>query len=172
MRAPACAGALVAMTVTLAACVESEEQADGELVELDREHLRLVVPDGWTQERELDSLLLVGPPGAMHRTTIAIRALARPEQDTLWVDTLTVLRALPEVRLGTPRPVDLGTLRGNSVELSFAPPGHDDERYARRHVVLVGEWWAFHVIHTAPAGELPAGADVFQHQLNALQEVP
>jgi hypothetical protein len=58
-------------------------------------------------------------------------------------------------RITSREPVD-GALGGTSFELTFVPPGLR-ARYARTHVVLVGDRGdrIFHIIDTAPASSAP-----------------
>ena len=127
--------------------------------------------DGWSQSRQRGSLLFT-TPDVLDRTTIAVRSAER-QRDTRFGDlvsaTATVLDGLDEAKVVGPRPIDHGHLKATSFEVTFIPPKRS-ERYQRRHVVLLGQERIFHVLHTAPEGELGATQEVFSQVVSSLRE--
>lgn len=134
--------------------------------------------DGWEEARERGALVFYGPASdGLDRSTIVIRSVPRHGD---WVDERTpervvhatevTLGALPKVQLGAPTPLARDGLRGAAFELSFEPESGGGERYQRRHCVLVGPSRVFHVVHTAPAGELGLAASVFETVIGSIRE--
>jgi hypothetical protein len=133
---------------TLAACSSSSEPAERFVAE--EEGFSIAAPAAWTHDRDRGAILFTSPDDA--RRTLAIRSvvIADPVQQRKALDaTRIVVEALPDVRVTSTRPVD-GAMRGVAYELTFVPPG-SRERYARTHVVLVGDQHVYHVIETQPA---------------------
>jgi hypothetical protein len=145
MRAvAACALAL------LASCSSSSEPPDRFVAQ--DEGFSLAAPRDWTSSRDKGAVIFASPENP--RRTLAIRSLVAGDptiQEQALAATQTVLEKLPEARITATRRLT-GPMRGIAYELTFVPPGAR-RRYARTHVVLVGDQHVFHVIETVPAGD-------------------
>jgi hypothetical protein len=141
-------------------------------------HFSVVEPAGWTRGLEkgttiyyADAVEGAGPH------SIAIRSVPRRGD---WVAERTPELVLPATRqavLGLPAadlvaetPWSRDGLQGVLYQVSYAPPGGRGARYERQHLVWVGRERVFHVLHTAPAGELSQTADVFDAVVASLRE--
>lgn len=133
--------------------------------------------DGWTERVHGEAVVFVGDPElGQERVTISIRDARLRASDVpdtsstevVLAGTRSVLEALPEVEMTTERTLRRSGFVGADYSLSFVPSGKQ-ERYDRRHVVLVGER-IYHVIHTAPAGQLVSTAAVFDEVVASLKE--
>jgi hypothetical protein len=61
-------------------------------------------------------------------------------------------------------------MRAVAFDLTFTPRKGGGERYQRRHVVIFGNEFAYHVIHTAPEGKLADTAEAFDAVVRSLRE--
>lgn len=137
-------------TALLAGC-SSDSESPARFV-AEGEGFSIVEPNEWSSHRDQGAVIFVSPEN--HRRTLAIRSIEASDQKTQRkaVDaTKVVLDGLPGVKLAATKRIER-PLPGISYELTFAPPG-SRERYARTHVVLVGEEHVYHVIETVPANE-------------------
>ncbi len=173
MRALGCAVGIGLLA--LAAC-----QADSRPRYLsEQDHFSIVELDGWTEKRERGSVVFVGSADdGLERNTIVIRAVPRAGE---WVEertaarvvpaTSVVLEALPGAKVSAPAKLSRDRFEGARFELSFAPRGKDT-RYERTHVVLVDDQgeYVYHVIHTAPQGDLHITAPIFDDVVASLRE--
>lgn len=143
----------------------------------EQDHFSIIELPGWTEKRDRGSVVFVGSAAdGLDRNTIVIRAVPR-EGD--WVQertfarvapaTTVVLEALPGAKVSAPTPLASDRFEGARFELSFAPRGKDT-RYERTHVVLLGDLYLFHIIHTSPEGDLHYTAGIFDEVVASLRE--
>ena len=135
-------------------------------------------PDDWSPSVDRNTVVFSTERQPAARSTIAIRAVKLPHPDEPGLSqkqlvvgaTERVLSGLPQTRVTGPTPLSHPSLHGVVFALSYTPPGHN-ERYDRRHAVLVGrDRKAFHVIHTAPQGQLSSSHDEFVDVVASLRQ--
>ena len=168
-------GSLAASVLLLAAC-QSSDDVRGARVFAD-DAVSFAPPDGWEVRRERDTLVLIGSPhGVAAHTTIAVRTAAtagwsEPRTlDNVAASTARVLRALPGAVVRGPVPVEHPVYRGKAFEVTWTPPGRDGRRYQRRHVEIEASDHIYHVLLTAPEGQLGAGEKAFVRVIDTLRE--
>jgi len=153
----------------------------GERYTSGKEQFSVAAPAGWYAAIELGAVTFTDRPGGKPgRNTIFVQPTAvegewvqKRTPDVLFPATGRALAALPGARVSPAQPaVRPGFATGVSFDVTFAPPGKRGRRYDRQHVVLVGGSGkrAFHVVHTAPAGELARTAPAFEAVLSSLKE--
>jgi hypothetical protein len=130
------------------------------------------LPD-WKSRRELGSVVFQATRPGLERTTIAVRAVKLDETklgDVLPA-TEKALRGLPHASVSGLERIDRYDFQAAAFDVKYEPSSGKGSQYERRHIVLIGKGgWVYHVIHTAPAGELGATADIFQSVLDSFRE--
>ena len=150
----------------------------GERFVSEEDHFSIREMDGWTVKRDRGAAVFAGAAElGLGHNTIAIRSA--PLQGD-WVEdrtvqgvtlaTAKVLEALPKAQVEPSTPVVISGFRGARFDLSFEPRSKKGQRYARRHVVLVGKRRLYHIVHTAPEGDLQYTAEVFDAVVSSLNE--
>ncbi len=130
------------------------------------------LPD-WSMRRELGSVVFQSSRPGLTRTTIAVRAvkLAGAASSDLLPGTEKVLRSLPHAHVSSAQAIDRDDFTGVAYDVRYEPSSGHGAIYERRHAVLISkDGWVFHVIHTAPAGDLSSTAEVFQDVLDSFRE--
>ena len=161
--------------LALASCVV---EGDSDRQVLSDRGFSMMPLDGWTETTTRGDLVFLGPEEmGLQRNTIAIRSArkhgewSKPRTPDLVVPaTAKLLDALPGRRMSRAVPMRGNGLIGAAFDVSFEPRAKDGQRYSRRHVVLVGEKRVFHVLHTAPEGDLEYTAEVFDAVIDSLRE--
>jgi hypothetical protein len=170
VRALAAIGALV----LLAACQPSDRSARFVSAE-DGFSIRAL--DGWDHRRERGSVVFAAPEELGAGSTIVVRAVPLEASaalgrtpDGVFAATETVVQTMPGADVVALRePARHGSMRGLGFRVTYVPPGKR-ARYDRHHVVLVGRDRVFHLLHTAPAGQLTATAALFDGVVSTLRE--
>jgi predicted Zn-dependent protease len=150
------ARALIIVALLVAACRNPDgAKPAGERFVAAEEGISFTVPAGWSAHRDRGAVIFTSTRHA--KRTLVIRAVPRGRKEgaALVEATAVAIAGLPGVQVTSRAPVD-GGLGGTAFELTFVPPGLD-ARYARTHVVLVGENHdrIYHVLDTAPADARP-----------------
>lgn len=134
----------------VASCAEGQQGDDGARFRADSEGFTCVPPSQWQARRDRGAVIFASADEPRH--TIAVRSVPLTSERTaskVLTATDLVLRGLPGVQLDMPRELD-GTLPSTEYRLTFAPPT-SSERYQRRHFIVRGRKYVFHVIETAPS---------------------
>jgi len=155
----------------------------GESYRLPGAGVQLQPPAGWVERAGRDEVVYARAIKGKGRNTIAVRAVPVEPAATAphgWTERRTrevvipateeAIRYLPEARILSKREVTVAGLPGESLDVTFAPPGKGGARYAREHVVLVGKSRVFHVMHTGRVGSLAATKSEFQAVVASLKE--
>jgi len=143
--------------------------------QLEGEPVSFVSLDGYTISKDRDATILTPKDDARKGSTIVIRSVRldgrndrSPEE--ILVATRASLEAMPEARVSSAARVEDSNLEAMQFDLSFEPRSKDGETYERQHVVLFGDAYAFHVLHTAPKGHLGDLAKDFHRVVETLEE--
>ena len=137
--------------LVVASCAGSSERAPaGERFTSEDVPFSCELPRDWAAHGDRGAILFTSTAHAKRTIAVRVVPLAGADAAKVLDATRVAIERLPEVRRTDTRVVD-GDLDCTFYELSFVPPGLRS-RYARTHVVLVGEHHVFHVIETAPAG--------------------
>jgi hypothetical protein len=168
------AGVVLGVLVVLTACQSSDNVGGARI--FDEDAVSFVPPEGWDIHRDRDTLILVGSPhGPAARTTIAVRTAAADgwsEPRTLanvTASTARVLSALPGATVRGPVDFEHTVYRGKAFDVTWTPR-KGGQRYQRRHVTLEANDHLYHVLHTAPEGDLDATKDTFARVIDTLRE--
>ena len=118
---------------------------------------------------------LLTPKDATKSGTIVIRSVRFDERhDRTPEDVLTAtefaLQGLPSASVSAAKDVEDSELPAKEFTVTFNPPGKHGKVYERTHIVLFGEEYAYHVLHTAPKGHLGDIAKDFDQIVNSLEE--
>lgn len=141
------------------------------------DHFSICALPAWRAVRERGAVVFADTAPGHERATIAIRAVpivgewteARTPEVVLPA-TEQALNALAHGRVSAGTELSRTDFRAMQWDLVFDPPGVGGRHYARRHVVLIGDQYVIHVIHTAPEGQLDATAATFQAVVDSLKE--
>lgn len=164
--------AVVGITIATLLAVAGCQKESFERVHYERDHVSMRALDGWTQSRARGSLVFNGPTAdRLDRTTIVVRSVkydgraAKRTHETLVKNTRTVLEALPQARVTSAE-----AERGTAFHVHFRST-RNRRSYERRHVVLEGSEFAFHVMLTAPSGLLTEEAvKTFNRVVDSIRE--
>lgn len=173
---PTC-GALV-VSAALAACGDARPPGSdysGPRYTAEADHFSTRELPNWVAKRDHGSLVFVAPDGS--GVTISVRAVPI-EGD--WTETRTaelvvpatekVLRGLPGARVKALGATSANDMEGAAYEVSFEPPDRGGKRYERRHTVLVGTKFVFHVMLTGKQGTLGDAKRLYDEVVTTLRE--
>lgn len=170
----------LALLCTVACGQESKPRSDdysGPRFTSEADHFSVRELPGWSQRRDRGSVLFVAGSAGLTRNTILVRAapLAGESAEPRTAEVLLPaveqsLHGLPGARVSAPRELERADFRAVVWDVSFTPAGLGGKRYERRHCLLVGTKFLYHVVATAPAGDLAATADVFASVVDSLRE--
>jgi hypothetical protein len=169
----------VVAVLAVLACLVACQVEDGQRSVSRNDHYSSIKPAGWAEKRDRGSTVFVArAEGAWPRNTIAIRSVPvegewveKRTADRVVQATAKVLAALPQSTMSkTALRMSDGRWASAVFDVTFTPSSKPGVRYERRHVVLVGRRYVFHVVHTAPEGALVGTADAFEAVVDSLRE--
>lgn len=136
-----------------------------------------LVPRGWSYRRERGITVFTSPRRSSTGTATvfvqpANHALERARKQTpeaIMAATERAIRLLPAAKVTSHNAIKRGEFTGVEFDLSYRPSTSSDRRYDRKHVILAGKR-VFHVVHTAPEGQLRLTAAEFESVLQNLRE--
>jgi hypothetical protein len=125
-------------------------------------------------KRDHGSVVFVAPGES--GVTIAVRAVPiegdwtdRRTPELVYPATEKVLRGLPEAIVREGSSVRTGSMEGMAYRVIFVPAGKRD-RYERKHIVLVGTTYVYHLMLTGRAGRLGETEKLFEEVVGTLRE--
>lgn len=158
--------ATLALAALLSACGPSDPISEhlGDRYVNKEQHYSVTTPNGWevTLVRGSSQFAPRAKTANNAKHTIVVRETRKPPElregsatsiDDVVNSTERVLRALPQANLGDRKQLSDSELAGALFSLTFTPRGLQSP-YLREQAVLVGSKHIYHVIYTAPAGEL------------------
>ena len=144
-------------------------------IDLPEDGVSIEVLKGYDTSREKGSTVLRSRDKDKGGSTLIVRRVDYDERndrskDELVEATKLALEGYPEAVVKGPLPEMRGIHDAVRFELSFAKKPKSRKRYERHHAVVFGSEAAYHVIHTAPNGQLSAAAKDFEKVLDSLEE--
>ncbi len=171
------AGLLVVLAVAACGSQSAKEPYAGPRFRSPESHFSTRELPHWRATRDRNATVLIYEGAEGKQSTISVRAVpisgewvADRTPEIVFPATAKWLASLPEARVSTPSEVNEDGFRGVSFDLSFVPSTGRGARYERRHVVLIGSKYVFHITHTGPAGSLAATSDEFDAVLASFRE--
>ena len=166
-----CKPVLLLVVGLLAGCVGSTD--NGPRTTAAGWHFSIEELDGWRVDWDRGTVVFHSDTNA--KVTIAVRAVSLNDrhfqrtQASFVRATEVVLRALPEAHVAGPSTLT-APMPSNAFEVDFVPVGQSDH-VRRRHVVMFGERWVFHVMMTTSADACdPVSTRVFSTVISTLRE--
>lgn len=131
------------------------------------------IDEGWVQSRDKGSVVFRGAEDtALARTTIVVRSVRNDDRASakeVIAATANVLSALPSAEIRTQHNTKHKHYDATTFDLTFIPKSKATP-YDRRHVVLTGDKdHIYHVMLTAPAGELGGADELFDDIVGSLK---
>jgi hypothetical protein len=129
--------------------------------------------DNLSMRTERDATILSSSKA--EQSTIVIRRVRFGERhdrspETLVHATLASLKSMDSAIVQGPKDFAHGLYGGVQYDLSYTPPAGGGSTYQRRHVLLFGRTYAYHLIHTAPDGQLGEFANEFSEVVDSFRE--
>jgi len=144
-------------------------------MQLEGEPVSFAELKGYTSTTERNATVFTSTRSNKDASSIVIRTVRMDERSDRTPEeivraTQASLEAMPKASVSAPTSVDDAYLEAMQFDVSFEPRTKPGKTYERRHVVLFGDDYAFHVLHTAPKGRMDDLAKDFRRVVETLRE--